>query len=174
MSKNVDKNDLELMKCYQTGDEGAFMEIYNRYSPKIYGYLQSKVYNKSHIPDIYQAVFLKFHKSKMQYNDKYPLEAWIFTITRSLFIDYCRKEKSLEQNQILTNEENETDYKESNVNDILVNLDKKNSDILKMRYLDEKSFEEIAEILTTTPSNVRKIVSRAIQTLRLKMGGTHE
>ena len=44
---------------------------------------------------------------------------------------------------------------------------------VEMRYYDEKTFEEIAEALNTSPINIRKLVSRGVKRLKeiIKEGG---
>ncbi len=162
--------DSELMVAYQQGENGAFMEIYKRYSPKIYGYLGKKLFNKSELDDLFQGVLLKFHKSKLRYNDKYPLEAWIFIITKSEFIDYCRKHKTKPVTTELAEQTTESYESET----LLQALTEKNREVMKMRYIDEATFEEIAEKIHTSPTNVRKMVSCSLKFLKMKMGVDHE
>jgi RNA polymerase sigma-70 factor (ECF subfamily) len=46
------------------------------------------------------------------------------------------------------------------------NLPENQQAAMQMRYVDEKTFEEIAENLKTSPANVRKLISRGIKSLK--------
>lgn len=53
--------------------------------------------------------------------------------------------------------------------DLIEQLPLRQSEVIKMRYIDERTFEEIALSLKTSPLNIRKIVSRALRSLRQKV-----
>lgn len=50
-------------------------------------------------------------------------------------------------------------------------LSEKERSALKERYFGDKEFSEIAQILSTSESNTRKIISRGLKKLRLKYQG---
>ena len=154
------------MLAYQFGDEHAFVELYNRYAPKIYGYLRSKLLNDSQVNDVFQLTYLKLHKSKVLYNSSLPFSPWIFTICRNELIDFFRKqrishepfdENTLEVQVDLLTEDRDVD---------LSKLSQDQQTALKMRYYNDATFEEIANTLNTSPTNARQIVSRSIKYLR--------
>lgn len=164
------QTDEQLMKLYQNGDEAAFKELYWRHSPKIYGFIQSRVRNKEKIAEIYQEIFIKIHKSKSLYNNSLPLLPWIFTVTKSVLIDELRKDKNIIQvdSEILNNmpssiESNSPVLDAQSIINQLPNIQKK---AIELRYVDEQTFEQIAEALNVKPSNVRQIISRGIKRLR--------
>ncbi len=98
---------------------------------------------------------------------------WIFSITRSVMIDQLRKDKNLKLIAEVDLEQIPAATKESESQldpiALLQGLPEMQKTILQMRYLDDKTFEEIAESLKTSPSNVRQIVSRGIKRLREQM-----
>lgn len=164
------QTDEQLMKLYQNGDEVAFKELYVRHSSKIYGFVQSRVRNKEKVPEIYQEVFIKIHKSKSLYNNSLPLLPWIFTVTKSVLIDELRKDKNIIQvdSEILNNmpsskEPSGPDLDTQSMISQLPNIQKQ---AIELRYMSEQTFEQIAESLNMKPSNVRQIISRGIKRLR--------
>ena len=52
------------------------------------------------------------------------------------------------------------------VTSLLSHLPESQRKAVELRYVDEKTFEEIAQILNTTSINARKIISRAVAKLK--------
>lgn len=153
------------MSAYQQGDASAFDELYRRYSAKVYGYLSSKIPERSIRDDIFQATFLKLHQSRARYDRSYPFAPWLFTICRNTFLDAVRKVSRTEVN--LPTELVEEVSPAPEVLD-LSSLSESQRRALELRYSEGFSFEEIATRLNTSPVNVRQLVSRALKRLRKK------
>jgi len=168
-------NDESLMKLYQNGEVQAFNEIYRRHKGRVYTYIYRRIRNTHQVNDLFQAAFLKFHKTKDLYNPKYPLMSWLYTITRSELIDSIRKNKTTEvvlddiSSEHIQGETIEFDLSQES------SLTQPEVQAIKLRYIDEKDYEEIASHLKCSQSNSRKLVSRALQKLREKyVGGSNE
>lgn len=161
------RTDEELMASYQEGSEEAFKELYKRHSGKIYGYLKSKVKSEQQASDLYQEVFMKIHRSKHLYKKSLPVIPWIFSITYSVMIDGLRKTS---KDNILDDYDMDTlptpVTEPIFLPEELSNLPSNQQTALKMRYVDEKTFQEIADSLNTSPTHVRKLVSRGILQLK--------
>jgi RNA polymerase sigma-70 factor, ECF subfamily len=168
-----DLKDEELMTFYQNGSEDAFKELYSRHSGKVLGYLRSRAKSDELIADLFQEVFVKMHKSKHQYNKSQPFLPWVFSITHSVLIDVFRKVERKKEvfvfdfDQLQSDSELQISEKEINsLDSVLSPLTKNQQEVLQMRYVEEKTFEEIAKQLKTTPLNVRQIISRAIRKIK--------
>lgn len=163
--------DEQLMKLYQSGDEEAFKTLYDRHSSKVFGFLKSRIRNDQKVSEIYQEVFIKVHKSKNLYNDTLPLLPWIFTITRTVMIDELRKEKNvtfvsaenLDSIPAIEIEQPENFFEAA---EKLALLPKTQKVAIEMRYLNDQTFEQIAERLKVSPTNARQIISRGVKRLR--------
>ncbi len=165
------------MSLYQSSDEAAFNELYARYKGKVYGYLMCRLNNKAVADEIYQNIFLKLHRTRALYNPKYLFPKWLFTIVTTSLIDAYRsmgrhKMEELSEN-ISINCEIASDM------DVDARLDKLSDDessVIKLRYYEDKSFDDIAKILDTSQANVRQKVSRAVHSLRkiFSKGGNYE
>ncbi len=166
----VNQNDEELMALYQEGSEEAFKVLYSRHSGKIFGYLRSRTKTVEEATDLFQEVFVKIHRSKHLYNRTLPILPWIFSVTHSVLVDGKRSQKRKNEvfdynfDQIPKSEMGEN--KIVSVKPIIDQLPENQSVALQMRYLDEKTFEEIANTLKTSPLNVRQIISRGVKNLK--------
>ena len=166
-----DQTDEELMISYQKGSEEAFRALYDRHSGKIFGYLKSRVGSKEVANDLFQEVFVKIHRSKHLYNSSLPALPWIFSVTHSTLIDGLRKAaRKREVHEFdfdrLPTAETEQENRLGSVTSMVTKLPESQKTALQMRYIDEKTFEEIAVRLKTSPLNVRQIISRGVRQLR--------
>ena len=89
----INLEDKELMLKYQDGDHMAFDVLYSRHKNKVYSYLAKRLHSHNEIHDLFQRVFVKLHKSRHLYQEKYEVLPWIYTITKSEFLDFVKKNK---------------------------------------------------------------------------------
>ena len=169
-------SDEELMKLYQKGENMAFEVIYNRNKGRIYSYLNKRMSDASAIDEVFQNILLKFHNSRMNYDSKYPLGKWIFTISRSELLDFRKKRKFVYEDLKDEHLVSEVQDASENVdlNDVK-NLSENEKSAISLRYYSEKDFLEISKLLDVSESNVRKLISRGLKKVRLKyVGGQND
>jgi RNA polymerase sigma factor (sigma-70 family) len=175
MNEKLDQlTDEELMVLYQEGHEEAFSRLYRRYSDRVYGYLSKRLSDPQTANDVFQASFLKLHRSKSQFNSTFTFAPWLFTVVRSVLLDWHKEQKHKTLNIQF---KEETFHTAENVEPIatfpraeLSKLPVAQGLAIDMRYFGELSFEEIATRLDTTPENVRQLVSRGIKSLKSIFG----
>ena len=164
--------DDKLMELYQSGENMAFEIIYSRYKDKVYAYVNKRLFDKNLVDDVYQSIFIKFHKSRQLYNNDYPLIKWIYTISRSELLDALKKNKvqftELKDHQLVSDPESQQEILDL---DTEKSLSSKEKEALKLRYYSEQDFSQISKILGTTEVNSRKLVSRGIKKLKTKFRG---
>lgn len=163
--------DEELMVMYQNGTEKAFQILYGRHSSKIFSFLKKRIKKDEQVTDIYQEVFMKIHRSKQLYNKTLPVLPWLFTITKSVMLDELKKDKHFKFNdefnlEQIADQSLEIKNNLGEVESHLHKLSNTQKTAIQMKFVDDKTFDEIAESLKTTPSNVRQILSRGIKRLK--------
>ena len=179
MSKNTkfklnehysEKSNEDLMNLYQTGDYSAFEVLYQRTSGRIYQYLKKRVSSEI-AQELLQEIFIKLHKARGQYSQKYPFIPWLFTISRNTLIDYYKSARLVSpisnsnQTDILSIN-NDFQTNEINISTTLNLLPENQRQAIELRYLNDWSFEKIADIIKTSPVNVRQLISRGLKRLR--------
>lgn len=180
MDENLTKiSDEDLMALYQSGDAKAFETLYDRHAGRVLAFLQKKTTTES-ARDLLQETFLKVHRSRHQYSVQYPFLPWLFAITRNALVDFVR----LNESKILRNSVLEIDIPgkvESaevlpahDLSLALQTLPANQRRAIELRYLNDWTFEQIAEDMKTTPVNVRQVISRGIKKIRSGIGGSHE
>jgi RNA polymerase sigma-70 factor (ECF subfamily) len=156
--------DEELVVAYAKGNNGAFDVLLSRYKNDLYSYIFFIVHNRELTEDIFQETFVKAIMTIKQgrYTENGKFRAWINRIAHNLVIDYFRQEKI---EQTISNDDCQVDlfnnYKLSDgtieddiikdqiLSDVkkLINfLPKNQREVLLLRYYQDLSFKEIADI----------------------------
>ena len=174
------KTDEEIMESYKLGNYKAFEILYERYSSKIFGFFYTKTGSQQAAEDLFQQVFSKLHQKRSLYDKKFLFINWIFSIAKNTLIDHYRKtnrEKNKiqnfndEQRAQTSDVELSPDHSESFDSSILTHyktlgLSEKQLQVLKLKYQSDLSSHAIAEIINSSPTNVRQILSRSIAKIR--------
>lgn len=155
------------MVRYQDGDDQAFALLYSRWSERVYGFLSKKLSNRSLQDETHQAIFLKIHQSRRHYDPKFPFSPWLFTVCQSVLFDQFRK-KSIatevyddEKHDKILEQEAPSDFES-----VTAGLPEIQREVLEMRFKEDLTFDEMARRIDKSPVNVRKILSRALSSLR--------
>lgn len=159
------------MNLIKANNIGAFEELYDRYFNKIFNYLKAKSTTEV-AEDLTQNCFIKVYEKSSTYKSDFPVSAWIYTIAKNLLMDEFRK--SAIKNKYfdrLKEMFSKTDNIETKNlwNELMFDmrdLDQKSREILTLRFNEGMDFEEMAQRLNTNPINARKLVSRALKTLK--------
>lgn len=160
---HVDTDDM-LVARYSEGDNKAFDELMARYQSKIYNYILFTVRNQEVAEDLFQETFMKAIVTIQQgrYTADGRFGAWITRIAHNLVIDAFRTERS---ENTISNDEcevdllNDADLCDDNVEMQMVNdqtladvrrlvdaLPANQREVVYMRFYQDLSFKEIAEI----------------------------
>jgi len=170
-----------LLYRVKKNDKQAFIKAYDLYIDQIYRFIYFKVGNREEAEDLCSAVFLKTwnHILKNTLKDQKTLKALLYKVSRNLIIDYYRKNK--ERENISLNDGDKLDLADEKI-DVKQNLEIK-SDLLVLesklpelkdeyreaiilRFVNELSIKEIADILDKSQGNVRVLIYRALNALR--------
>ena len=165
-------NNEELMYRYQQGDYDAFEQLYLRCRGHVNAWLRRRLQDDNAREDVFQNIFIKLHKTRSRYDDRYPLLAWLYVICRCELRDYLKKPVlrcvALRDEHVGTKTQPE---------DVCFDLDGEKrlttaeKTVLKLKYFSEHDYRSIAARLGRSEVGVRKIGSRGLQKLRLKYGG---
>ena len=166
------RSDEELMESYKMGESVAFEILFERHAGKVQSYLGKKLFFQTNAQDLVQEVFFKLHRSRHQYNGTLPFSPWLFSITRSVWLDHVKKRKLedvVEQKklEVLAAPVEMFEGPKGEVGkEILDRLPGGQKEAVGMRVFDEATFEEIALRLSTSPENARQLVSRGLKRLK--------
>ncbi len=172
-------------------DPQAFGKLFDRYYPAIFAYVLRRVGKWNDAQDITSEVFLKALKGLWRFRwQGIAFSAWLYRIATSEVGIYFRRagRAPLSLNQLI--EENgfepvsshdliaeklEAERQLERHRDFLIarskiaTLPMKYQDVITLRYFEQLSVGEIAEILRKKEGTVRSLVSRGLQRLRKLM-----
>jgi len=145
ISKKLD--DREVLCSYINGNESALNFLIDKYRPRIFGFIISKVKNKEVAEDIFQDAFIKIINTikRGKYNEQGKFIVWVMTITHNLIMDYFRKQK---KRRFLKS----TD--DFNIFDIINNGDL----TIEQKLVKEQMFVQLRSLIKDLPCEQRKIL----------------
>lgn len=162
-------------------DKEAFLQAYDMYVDDLYRFVYFKVNNAEQARDITSQVFLKTWNYILENKlaDKKTLRALIYTIARNTIIDHYRNSR-MEKVDIDNEEapmdieddgqdiarEAETNSDMEMVQEKMKQLKDEYREVLLLRYINELSFFEIAQITGRSKNNVRVVCHRAMKALQ--------
>ncbi len=174
MNVETDESSESLMTRYRSGDSSAFEALYQRISPRTYGYLRQRLQRTDAVDEVFQAVFMKLHRARDQYEDGKPFLPWFFSICHSTLIDFTRSESrqpvSVESEELEAVPAEELRPAGAISVEGLRELPETQRRALELRYQEDRSFEEIGREIGTSAQNARQLVSRAVRKLRTLVG----
>ena len=176
-----EKTDSELVEL-ALRDQRYFLYLMKRYEIQLMRYIQ-RISNSSHedAEDILQEVFVSVFENLNDFDTKLKFSSWVYRITHNQVISSYRKAKvrpqhySIELSDEIANKlaanldiEREVNTKllRENIDKVLTKLDLKYREALVLRYLDEKDYNEISDILKKPIGTVASLVNRGKQKFR--------
>jgi RNA polymerase sigma-70 factor (ECF subfamily) len=148
-----------------------FITTIDTHKKIIYKIVNSYCQNKEDRKDLEQEIIIQLWNSFDKYNAEYKYSTWMYRIALNVAISFYRKEKKwsikndfYNENSIYSiadEDENKTDldYHIKLLQEFINNLNELNK-ALMLLYLEEKPYEEIAEILGISKTNVATKISR--------------
>lgn len=149
-----------------------FIKTIDEHKKIIYKIVNSYCQNKEDRKDLEQEIIIQLWNSFDNYNSDYKYSTWMYRIALNVAISFYRKEKKWSIKNDFYNEESifkieedtsekqtELDFHLKLLQEFIHNLNELNK-ALMLLYLEEKSYEEIAEILGITKTNVATKISR--------------
>mgnify|MGYP003394269003 CR=1 FL=1 len=158
-----------------TNLEDKFIKAYDDYSDAIFRHCYFRVYNRDTAKDIMQETFAKTWQYLVEGGEIENIRAFLYKTAINLVIDLSRKKKavSLETLQESGFEPSYDDSKDLNNSievrrllKIATKLERDYQDIVIMRYVDDLSPKEIAEIVGESENNVSVRIHRGIKKLK--------
>ena len=173
--------DFKLVQQAVKGDQKAYAELMSRYKDSIYFMLLKMVNNRDDAEDLTIEAFGKAFKNLHQYTPDFAFSTWLFKIATNNCIDFIRRkrkytfsiDKSMENDSgqemqfeikspMLDPEEKMIKkQKAALMRDVVEKLKPRYKRLVKLRYFQERSYEEIADELQLPLGTVKAQLFRA-------------
>ncbi|HKJ45314.1 MAG TPA: sigma-70 family RNA polymerase sigma factor [Balneolales bacterium] len=178
------REDAILVEQAISGDEKAYNKIVEKYHRALYYHISKMIRNNDIVEDLIQEIFSKAFSNIGSYNTNYAFSTWLYRIATNHTIDYLRKKKlntySIDEpistkggdmKMELPDETQKTDdmvirkQRHNIIKEAMRQLPDKYRRVIEMRHMEEKSYQEIADILDLPLGTVKAHIFRARELL---------
>jgi len=184
-------DDHSLLAATRSGDEAAFQEIVRRYRNQITNYVYRLLDDYDRAVDLAQETFVRVYMNVERYQATYNFSTYIYRIAHNLAISELRQRKRRrliplptffsdrdsdeievdlpDQHQVAADDAMISDERRQAVAKAIASLPDKYRAPLVLCDLEEKSYEEISEVLGLPVGTVKSRINRARNLLKEKL-----
>lgn len=171
-------DDRALVRLVVEGDSRAFEPLFMRHKDIIYTMLVKRSCNPDDVDDMLQEAFMKAFVNINRYNPDYDFGAWICTIAKNTFVDFnrSRRSKALNPDNNLPLDSRHTNsaqataptpeesiinaQQRAQIERYIATLPEDYRQLFIMRFVEEYTYEEIAETLQMKLGTVKTRIFR--------------
>lgn len=162
----------------RAGNMQAFTKIIDKYKNQLFATVLRMTKNPEDAQDLVQEAFIKVYEQLNKYDFKGSFSSWLYRVTINHCLDELRKKRyqvehiTFNEKGIESSEENEPEIvflkkeKSRQLEKLIASLPEDERMIILLRYANERSYEEISELLHIPLSTVRNKLHRAKKKLR--------
>lgn len=171
------EDDVKLYKKFLIGNNEAFDFLIDKYRNNLIYFIQGFVNSKDIAEDLAQDVFVYILINKKEYDFKYSLKTYLYTIAKSRALNYIKRERKIIPLENELNEINDEGMYQIDDNLVLSEektaihkaikkLNKNQQRAIYLADIEEMSYKEICKILGTTLPKVKMTIYRARKNLK--------
>jgi RNA polymerase sigma-70 factor (ECF subfamily) len=161
-----------------------FSGHYNAFFEKVYRYIFFRAgRNKQLAEDLTSEIFMKALENFENYDETRPFAVWIYSIAHNHLVDHYKKVKpEIVDIEVAANELKIYDHAAKDL-DVKLDMEKvqlildklpaNQKDIVVLKYVNDLTNPEIAEILDTSEAHVRVLQHRALQALKTRLANVN-
>jgi RNA polymerase sigma factor (sigma-70 family) len=176
--------DSILIKRALAGDQKAFQKLRLKYYNAIFKLINRMIRNREEVEDLTQEAFIKAFTSLKRFDNQYSFSTWLYKIATNNSIDHIRKKKlqTFSINKPIQSEESDYSFELPDTNlepdqELIASQRKKMLDeamnalpakyrqVILMRHVDEKDYQEIAKTLKLPLGTIKAHIFRARELL---------
>lgn len=158
-------------------DQDNFAYLINRYQDKLFNYIRRLTNVRDEdVQDLLQDIFLKVYLNLNDFDDGLKFSSWVYAISHNQVISNHRKVQARVEGHSVPLEDGsakkiisgfniekelDSNYLKDNVFKVLDALDKKYREILILKFLEEKNYQEISDIIKKPIGTVGSMMNKA-------------
>ena len=169
-------NGASSYRRFLDGDESGLVEIIRDYKDGLILYLSGFVSSLTVAEELAEDTFVKLGIKKPRDSKKSSFKTWLYTIGRNVAIDYLRKNRRVqveELSEFVGGESLESEYIREEQKIILhraiLKLKSDYKQVLWLVYFEGFKTKEVAQIMRKSVHNTEVLVSRARQALKVQL-----
>lgn len=162
-------SDEAIVEQTRSFDQEWYAILVERYQHKLLRYAQNIIHDEYKATDVVQESFIKAFINLQGFDTRKKFSSWIYRIVHNEAINSIKKHQKeislLENFEFFSSENIEADFEQQEIVDAVQTRLKElpiiYAEPLALRYLEEKTYEEISEILHLPMGTVATRISRA-------------
>ena len=175
--------NLAIAQGLKNQDPELLDQLIETYQHRLLRYLLFLTGNREAAEDLFQETWIRVLLRGSQFNGKSRFDTWLFTIARNLVIDLSRKRTMASLDEMSESSENDRPFEIPNaepspfqqfktsedraeVSEVLVLLEPHSREVLVLRFYEELSLEEIANITRAPLSTVKSRLYRGLAAVK--------
>ena len=168
-------SDAMLVDLASAGDQQAFEYLFTRYRDALMRLFEQRLEEKTMASDLLQETFIKVYLHINDYSKNYTFGQWVYSIARNTLVDHLRRKSgdvSLDERfraPLATSPSPEEsviiNQTRAHFYNALEELTPEYRQVIEMRFLEEYSYEEIAEKLGRPLNTIKTQIRRARATI---------
>jgi RNA polymerase sigma-70 factor (ECF subfamily) len=186
-------SDPEVVQLARKGSEAAYRELLARYERPVFSLIFRMVRDRETSEDLAQETFIKVLNNLDRYSPEFKFSSWLFKIANNLTIDHLRRRRvdtisiegapdavtaeSAKATSIAVVSSNESPLEELESRELGTAIERAIGKLrpeyracIMLRHVEDKSYEEIAEIVKLPLGTVKTYIHRARHELRAALG----
>ncbi len=172
-----DQTDEEIITLVQSGKQEFFDVIIERYREKLPFYIMRFVKNEDEVKDVLQNVFVKSLNAIDSFDCERKFSSWIYRIAHNEAVNWAtRKNKrtvsiddlGVQDSNFLVSDDFDVSMEKwfhlelkDAMREAIGKLPENYAEVIRMRYIEDMSYKEIAEVLDKSVNSVGTLVRRA-------------
>jgi RNA polymerase sigma-70 factor (ECF subfamily) len=169
--------DAELVRRAKDGDESALVEIYNQCQAPVYRYIYYRVGDAALAEELAAEVFVRLVGKIDTFREQgRPILAWLYVIAHNLVSDHQRRHGRVAHyplDEAMAADEQgqpsavaESREIRAHLQTALGSLTEPQRQVILLKFMEERSNAEVAEILGKDEGSVKSLQHRALAALR--------
>ena len=181
-------NDTQYIDLARAGDVRGFAYLHDCHYEAIYNFVYFRVDEVTVAEDITAEVFVRMVKMFDKYRKKQQtILPWLYTIARNLVTDHYRKKArkpdqvSIEEMELASSEKSPEHILSSQMDSdclkkAIYGLTDIQQQVIVSKFIEERSNEEVAELMDRTVGSVKSLQHRALSSLQrmIEKAGCYE
>ena len=181
----IDQDDSQLVRQFKQGEEKAFNQLVLRHQKNIYGLIYRMTRNREDAADLSLEVFVRAYKNLKGFEERSSFYVWLAKIAVNLSLNFLKREKfrsflsifDLEEKSVASNspaEKMERGELKVAIDHAVQSLPVRQRTAFILKFYQDMSHQEIAEVMGTTEGTSKANYFQAIQKLQKLLAQYHE
>jgi RNA polymerase sigma-70 factor (ECF subfamily) len=164
----IDQQIIELVQAGQR--HHALSLIVAEFKRKVFALAYSFTRDRDEAEDLTQEVFIKVWKALPGFDARASLSTWIYAITRNTSLSALRARRvTVEVDECVADDDHDRSAERMLLLRLIERLPEKQRQVVTLFYMEERSHEELSQMLDMPVGTIKTLLHRARERLRLEV-----